>query len=233
MVITKKPDISLVHRFFAGTGTSYDHIVNLCTFGFDRLWKQKMLEKIPQGAKRIMDQACGTGIFTCRIAQEFPQCQVIGVDVLDEYLAIAREKTRKLRLSNVSFVLGRAEDVLLEEGFDCITSSYLAKYADLGGLIRNTKMMLRDGGNLILHDFTYPRNRAFSVIWELYFKLLQTVGSWKYPSWKTVFDGLPGLLRDTRWVSESEIFLQEYNFSNTAVEYFTFGTSAIVTAQKQ
>jgi demethylmenaquinone methyltransferase/2-methoxy-6-polyprenyl-1,4-benzoquinol methylase len=56
--------IALVHEFFPGTGTTYDHMVNLCTIGFDHWWKKKMLEKIPEGSTRIMDQACGTGILT-------------------------------------------------------------------------------------------------------------------------------------------------------------------------
>ncbi len=222
-----------VLRFFPGTGSSYDHIVNLCTLGFDRLWKQKIVKKIPEGSSLIMDQACGTGILTSRIARRFPQARIIGVDVTEEYLHIARKKARALGLKNIEFISGRAEEVHPDLGFDCITSSYLAKYAEIEKLVGNIKSMLRPGGVLIMHDFTYPASRAFVRIWEFYFKLLQNVGSWKYPQWKTVFDDLPGLLRQTRWTQELVNSLHGNGFTHVKVESLTFGASAIVTAWKE
>ena len=227
-----RPGVEIVHKFFSGTGPTYDYMVNLLTIGFDLLWKKKILEKIPQRPVRIIDQACGTGILTLKIARKFPRCRVIGVELREEYLNIAKEKTRALKLNNLEFILGRAEDVLLDDGFDCITSSYLAKYADFGSLIPNAKKMLRDGGLLIIHDFTYPPNPIFARIFELYFKVMQTVGSWKYPQWRTIFYELPELLRETEWVAELVSALQENAFLNIHIESLTFGTSTIITARK-
>jgi len=224
--------VDIVQQFFPGTGMTYDHIVNLCTLGCDRWWKWKMLEKITPGSARIMDQACGTGILTFRIAQKFPRSQIVGVDVTEEYLNIAKAKAGNLGSRNVEFILGRAEDVLPERSFNCITSSYLAKYAELGILVPNIRKMLRDGGILIMHDFTYPARRPFALLWEGYFKLLQTLGAWKYPQWKMIFDGLPGLLRETTWVSDLVRILRANHFSGITVQFHTFHTSAIVTATK-
>ena len=225
--------VELVHRFFSGTGPTYDYMVNLCTIGFDRWWKKKILEKFPKRPIRIIDQACGTGILTFKIAHKFPLCRVIGVELREEYLRIAKEKATALNLSNVEFILSRAEDVLLDESFDCITSSYLAKYAEIGSLIQNAKKMLREKGLLIMHDFTYPAGRKFARIWESYFKLLQMVGSRRYPQWRTIFYGLPVLLRDTRWVTELVETLQENAFSDITLESLTIGTSTIVTARNR
>lgn len=226
------PKIEIVHRFFSGTGPTYDFVVNLNTFGFDTWWKRKIMEKILEGSTRVMDQGCGTGILTLQIARKLPNCRVIGVELRDEYLNIAREKVQALNLSNVEFILGKAEDVFFEDKFDCITSSYLAKYAKLEVLIQNIKRMLRNGGMLIMHDFTYPRNRTFAIIWEFYFKLLQTLGEWKYPEWREIYYGLPELLRETKWVTELTKTLAEKDFSDVHIQYFTMGTSAIVTARK-
>jgi len=198
----------------------------------DRWWKKKILEKIPEEPARILDQACGTGILTFKIALQFPHCWVIGVELRDEYLNIAIEKAKALKLSNVEFILGRAEDLLPTEGFDCITSSYLAKYAELGSLVRNIKKMLRIGGRLIMHDFTHPPHGTFARIWQFYFKLLQTVGSRKYPQWKTVFYELPELLRQTKWVAELAECLKENSFAEIRIEPLFWGTSTIVTARR-
>lgn len=224
------PGVDLAHRFFSGTGASYDHIVRLCTFGFDLWWKKKILQKVPHNPCRIMDQACGTGILTLNIAQKFPACHVTGVELREEYLDVARQKSAARGLRNVEFILGRAEDVLLDETFDCITSSYLAKYAELDVLVRNARTMLRSGGVLIMHDFIYPSGRFFPKVWHLYFKILQTLGTWKYPEWQTAFEELPAALQKTAWLTQLILELEENAFSQIHTEKLTLATSAIVTA---
>ncbi len=222
----------IVHRFFDNTGSTYDRIARLCTFGADIWWKHRILERIPKGPTRIVEQACGTGILTVKIARAFPHCQVVGVDVEEEYLAVAKKKTRLLGLGNVRFILGRAEDVLLDETSDCIVSSYLAKYADLAVLVSKADKMLKAGGILVMHDFTYPPNRVFLRLWLFYFTLLQTIGSRIYPQWQPAFNGLPELLCDTTWVDDLCSLLRKHAFSGIIVEPLTFGTAAIVAAQK-
>ena len=231
-MISERTKTELVRRFFSGTGSTYDSIVNLCTLGFDRLWKRKIVAKIPRESRRIMDQACGTGILTIRIAQRFPQGQIIGVDLTREYLEIAGEKVRSRGLNNITLIQGPAETVRPGQGFDCITSSYLAKYADLEVLIENLKFLLRDGGMVIMHDFTYPLNRIMAESWEFYFKLLQTLGSRRYPQWKAVFYDLPGFLKESRWSQELIDLLPRRGFKQVTCESLTFGTSAIITAIK-
>ncbi len=226
------PRIELVHRFFSGTGPTYDSIVNLCTFGFDRLWKKRMLDRFPERPMRLIDHACGTGILTFKIARQFPDCHVIAVELRDEYLEIARQKAKSMGINNVEFLLSRAEDVLLEGPFDCITASYLAKYADLITLTRKTKKMLRKGGVFLMHDFTYPSNRAFAWIWGLYFSLLQKVGTLWYPQWRTIYYELPELIRKTNWVTELVELLKKEGFSEITIDTLTFETSALVMGRK-
>ncbi len=161
--------VELVHRFFSGTGTTYDAVVHYATFGIDRRWKRRIIELLPPNPRRILDLACGTGSSTPAIAEQFPHCRVIGAELREEYLEIARSKIHKLGWPNVNFVLSRAEDYRSVEPFDCVVSSYLAKYADLERLIPVTKAMLRKGGLLLMHDFTYPPRPCLIPIWRLYF----------------------------------------------------------------
>jgi demethylmenaquinone methyltransferase/2-methoxy-6-polyprenyl-1,4-benzoquinol methylase len=224
--------VETARRFFSGTSTSYDLIVNLCTLGFDLHWKRKILQKIPSHPLRIVDQACGTGILTLKIAQRFPSCRVTGVELRDEYLRLARMKAKTLNVRNVDFVLGRAEEVQVDGPLDCITSSYLAKYAEMDSLIRNIGTMLRPGGFVVMHDFTYPRGSLFTGLWEFYFTILQRVGSLCFPEWKNAFFELPGFLRQSRWLSEVLAELRTNGFTRVCSNSLTWGTSAIVTAVK-
>jgi len=155
---------------------------------------------------------------------------VTGIDVTEEYLRIAKEKVKDSGVRNVELILGRAEDIVPGRGYDCVISSYLAKYADLDRLIRNIRKMLRPGGVVVMHDFTYPSNRAFARIWGFYFILLQTLGAWRHPSWKPAFDGLPGLIRETDWMGRLQKLLREQRFTGIEAEPLLFGASAIVAA---
>ncbi|MBU2497330.1 MAG: class I SAM-dependent methyltransferase [Proteobacteria bacterium] len=230
--IDPSPGREIVDRFFSGTGATYDRIAGLCTFGFDRRWKEKILKRIPPRPRLILDQACGTGILTFMIARRFPGCRVIGVELREEYLHIARQKAKALHIENVAFILSRAEDVLLDERVDCITSSYLAKYAEMNPLVRNAKKMLRRHGVLLMHDFIYPSRPWFARIWEFYFLLLRNAGARRYPQWKRVFYELPGFLRQSRWVDELLTGLKEMGFERIEAQTLTLGTSTIVAAAK-
>jgi len=169
---------------------------------------------------------------TFKIARTFPHSRVIGVDLQDEYVTIARKKAKDLQLHDIEFISGRAEDVILDGGFDCITSSYLAKYADLDRLIENAREMLRAGGALIMHELTCPANPVLARLWKLNFKFLQTYGAWRYPEWGTAFRELPVVLEETNWVNDLMEILKANEFSNINAESLTFQASAIVTARK-
>jgi demethylmenaquinone methyltransferase/2-methoxy-6-polyprenyl-1,4-benzoquinol methylase len=222
--------LELVERFFRGTGSTYDFMVAAATFGIDGLWKRRIVERIPAGAGRILDLACGTGISTRAIARRFPGSRVVGVELREEYLAIARGKLRGL--DNVELVLSRAEDYRSGEPFDCISSSYLAKYADLPLLVRNCRAMLKEEGLFLMHDFTFPPKRPLVALWRLYFALLRLVGGALFPSWREIYRGLPVLIEKTRWVPELERALAENGFSGIRTDYLTAYGSAIVSARR-
>lgn len=221
-----------VRDFFSDTGATYDKIVQLCTFGVDSLWKRRILDKLGDPF-HVLDLACGTGILSFAIAQRFPHCQVMGVDITQGYLEIARGKKERFRAANVQFVQGWAEEYRSNEQFNCITSSYLAKYADLPRLVIKLWDMLRPGGTLLFHDFTYPRNRVLASAWEVHFKLLQNIGARRYPEWREVFHSLPELVRKTQWVKELTESMNTVGFSDIHVESLTLQGATLVTARRE
>ena len=229
--MNRRPE-RLAEQFFLGNAGSYDHIARVSTLGLDGWWKRKILRKIPKMADRILEQASGTGILTCKIARLFPKSRVIGVELHEEYLKVARKKVRDLELSNVEFIHGRAEDVILKGEFDCIVSDYLAKYVDLDLLVGHAWRMLRKGGLLVMHELTRPTRPLFLVLWNIHFKFLQAYGNWKHPEWNMAFNDVPFLLTRTRWVDELTRALRANRFSDIEIEDQLFGTSAIVSARK-
>lgn len=225
------PRLELVESFFDGTGATYDRMVFWATLGIDALWKRRLARAIPAGARRVLDLACGTGISTFAIARARPDCTVVGVELREEYLAYARaRRTREAVGGNVSFVLSRAEEYDAAAPFDCISSSYLAKYADLPRLVARNRTLLTPGGLLQMHDFCLPPNRMWRRAWRLYFAVMQrTVARWM-PEWRPIYHGLPRLIERTRWLEQLPLILREQGFRDIRVQYLTLGGSAVVSA---
>jgi demethylmenaquinone methyltransferase / 2-methoxy-6-polyprenyl-1,4-benzoquinol methylase len=226
------PRLALVERFFRGTGSTYDQVVDFATFGIDRLWKRRLVGMIPRDAARICDLACGTGISTFAIARAFPQSRVVGVELREEYLALAREKATRLGMGNVELVLSRAEDYRTNEPFDCVSASYLPKYANLPRLVAGCRAMLRSGGLLLMHDFTFPPGRARIALFRAYFWALQRVGGTLRPQWREIYYGLPKLIEETQWLPELQAALRLSGFGDIRVRHLTLYGSAIVSARK-
>lgn len=229
--MTQRPE-ELAEQYFCGNGASYDHIAQVSTLGLDGWWKRKILRRIPRSPSRILEQASGTGILTCQIAQRFPNCRIIGVELHEGYLSVARNKVRDLKLTNVELIKGRAENVVFEGEFDCIVSDYLAKYVDLDLLVAHASKMLRKDGVLIMHELTRPTNPLFVALWNLHFKVLRAYGRWRHPEWNMAFEDVPSLLARTRWVEELTQALRAHGFSDIAVEPQIFGASVLVSARK-
>lgn len=215
----------LVPIFFDSTASSYDRVVNFATFGQDNLWKNEILSKVRGNS--ILDLACGTGILTRLIAQKFPQSSIVGVDITENYLKVARQNSRQLQ--NVLFVHQDAEKLELNQKFDCIVSSYIPKYCDAQALIKSCIKHLSPHGIIILHDFSYPKNSLIQMLWERYFHLLQFVGHF-IPRWKAAFFELPKLIRSSKWIDDYTLEMKKEGF-DVALKHHTFGCSCIITAQ--
>lgn len=222
--------IALAHEFFAGNASSYDDVVRLTTLGNDRLWKERIVQYLSTPA-RALDLACGTGILTFAIAERYPKCELVGVDLTAAYLDIAKQKAAATGRPDIQFVHSPAESFRQMEPCDAIVSSYLAKYADLDVLTANAASMLNPGGLLLMHEFTYPANSLIALAWELYFPVLQWMPSRQLRQWRAAFRGLPKFVRDTTWIIDLRKAMKRNGFTDIRTESLSMGMAAIVTGR--
>ena len=228
---TQDSRVTLSKRFFSGNARSYDRVVRLATLGLDVVWKRRLLANVPP-SEAILDLACGTGIVTFALAQRFPGARIVGLDITEDYLKVARRKAADLGLE-VPFIHGNAETAVFEETFDCITSSYLPKYVDPDTLLENLAPALRPGGVVVFHDFTCPTDPVACKIWLGYNRILNAVGRRLWPEWHDVFDNnLTELIVRTDWLRTYPPAFREHGYTDIRIERVTLDTGGVLFARK-
>ncbi len=218
---------NLVPKFFDKTASTYDRIAAWTTFGKDRYWKKEILKHITKG-NTFLDLACGTGILTRKIAEKFPNSKIVGVDITESYLDVAKRNSKSFK--NILFVHQDAETLNLDLKCDCITSSYIPKYCDAKIIVKNCVTHLNSGGKVIFHDFIYPTSFFSRKIWNAYFVLLNFIGMF-IPSWKEAFGELPKLIRTSNWLL-SYADAMKTNGLEVSYKHLTCDTSAILIGTK-
>ena len=219
---------ALVDRFFAGTGQSYDRVVALTTVGLDKYWKRRLLERVPADATSILDLACGTGIVTQKLHERAPNARIVGVDLTEEYLEVARAKFADTD-ADITFVHANAETMEVPGTFDVVVSSYLPKYVKPEILLDRIEGLLEPGGLVALHDFDRPRGRIPRYIWRGHMWFLRVVGSRVWPAWTEAFDrDLETLICTSHWAKTYYESLLRRGYEDVRREPISFGTAAVV-----
>jgi demethylmenaquinone methyltransferase / 2-methoxy-6-polyprenyl-1,4-benzoquinol methylase len=213
-------------KFFSHENAStYDYVVRFTTFGQDSLWKNQILNIIGK-QNSVLDLACGTGILSLMLIDS-AIIKVSGLDLVFDYLVIAKKKTKRLFLTN-----GTAEILPYKnECFDSVTSSYLAKYVDIERVVNECWRILKHDGIVVFHDFTYPTNNLMESFWNAYFMILRITGIF-VKSWKAVFQELDQVVKTSRWVEQTIGSLEHRGFEVISCKYYTLGTAAIISAKK-
>ncbi|MDD6189697.1 MAG: class I SAM-dependent methyltransferase [Clostridiales bacterium] len=100
---------------------------------------QKMLPDIK--GKSVIDLGCGSGRYTFLLEEAQPR-KVVGVDISDEMLRLAREKA-EARGSSALFIKGDLNDFVPDDQYDVVFSSTMSHYiVDLFPLFANIYDML-------------------------------------------------------------------------------------------
>jgi SAM-dependent methyltransferase len=122
------------------------------------------------GTERVLDIATGPGY----IAEAFAGSarEVVGVDLTDAMLAIAKERTRERGVSNVSFRAADAQNLPFENGAFDVVVCRLALHHLLRPLevLREMARVCRVGGTVLIEDIyasEHPERAAYQDRWEM------------------------------------------------------------------
>src|SRR3989441_12784478 len=165
-----------VRALFATIADRYDVITVVLSYGRDRRWKRRVIDlAAPSPGMRAADLATGTGDLAFALAAR--GAGVVGLDITQRMIELAREKTRHPALS---FLIGDMEALpFASSSFDIVTTGYgLRNVPDLHAAIDEILRVLKPGGQALSLDFNRPSNRAIRLVYLVYLTIVGGTLGW-------------------------------------------------------
>jgi SAM-dependent methyltransferase len=120
----------------------------------------------PQPGESVLDVGCGTGTTTLRLAQAVGSTgQVLGVDISEQQLGLARQRVADAGVKNVQLVLDDAASHRFRaESIDLGFTRYgVMFFADPVTAFRNIRSAMRPSGRLLLAVFRSGPENAWAT----------------------------------------------------------------------
>jgi ubiquinone/menaquinone biosynthesis methyltransferase len=141
---------------FTRVADKYDLATRVLSLGQDARWKRKLLELLPMMAQpRCVDLACGTGDLTLGLAERYPDGDILGVDLTESMLDVARRRIPHPHVQFIQADMCRLD--VADESIDIVTGGYAIRNAPvLDDALAEIHRILRPGGIAALLDFSRP-----------------------------------------------------------------------------
>lgn len=220
-------DPSYVREAFARIADRYVTTNHVLSGGTDILWRRKVA-RIVRGWQphRVLDVATGTGDLALEIQDVCPDAEVTGSDFCAEMLAHASRRglTRTLVADALNLPFKDAS-------FDVVTVAFgLRNMADYAAAIREMRRVLRDGGHLLVLDFSLPEGILRSPYrWYLHRVLPKLAGA--LTGQKDAYEYLGGSIEGFPMGRAMGELIETQGFRDAEVLPLTCGVASIYTAE--
>jgi len=124
--------------------------------------------------ENVLDLACGTGLFTYEIAKRIGESgKILGIDISEKMLDIAREKLRKLQLNNIEFLCGDMLESLYKiksSTYNIVTCEWGICYSKPNKVLKEASRILKPGGRVGIID---TRADAFKELMKIFIEVAE------------------------------------------------------------
>jgi demethylmenaquinone methyltransferase/2-methoxy-6-polyprenyl-1,4-benzoquinol methylase len=169
------------NRLFGDIARRYDLLNHLLSLNLDRSWRKKLVDAAcAQPGEKILDVGVGTGDIAIRFARNGGPDEIVGIDLSEPMLRVAKRKTQDDQFrQRIKLLQGDALRLpFADRSFDIASVGFglrNIRYRDRG--IREMTRILKTGGRLVILEFSPPENRIFGRIYGLYLHtVIRSVG---------------------------------------------------------
>ena len=230
---TKKEE---VREMFDNIAPKYDLLNHTLSMSIDRVWRRRVVGEVRRAKPgRILDVATGTGDLAIAMARRICDVQVLGVDLSEQMLAVARRKIEARGLDG-RIVLDRGDAERLavaDASVDVATVAFgVRNFGDLGAGLRELARTIKPGGKVVILEFSRPRNRVFRALYEFYsYKILPRIGGLVSRD-KRAYEYLPASVGEFPAPEEFMAMMARAGFRNCRARSQSFGIAQIYIGER-
>lgn len=224
-----------VQQMFNGIAPRYDLLNHLLSLGIDKRWRRRSLRLLDgTPTPLLLDVACGTGDFAIE-ALRHGASRIIGVDISDNMLAVARQKAAARHLdSRLEFRHGDSEHLdFPADTFSAVTVAFgVRNFEHLHLGLAEMHRVLRPGGRVIILEFSTPSRFPMKQLYHFYFnRILPRVGG-LVSGHRQAYDYLPASVQAFPQGEQFLDILRSVGFRSATCRPLTFGIATLYSALK-
>ena len=215
----------------------YDSLNHLLSLNIDKRWRRQAVGEIAQSAseRELLDVAIGTADLSLEVLRQHPSTKITGIDLSEQMMLLGKEKVRKAGKSErVEFMKASALDMPFDDGrFDVVTCAYgVRNFSDLDQGLREMYRVLRERGEVVILEFSYPTNAVIRFFYDLYFSyIMPLIGRW-FSKDKTAYAYLRSSVKSFVWGEQMVERMRKAGFSNISFKPQTAGISTVYVGYK-
>ena len=226
-----------VEMMFDNIAPTYDKLNHIMSLNIDRVWRRRVMRIVRRAkARKIMDVATGTGDLAIAMAKRVDRTQILGVDLSEEMLAVARRKVEKQGLEErIMLEKGDAEnlDMVATESIDAATVAFgVRNFENIERGLCEIFRTLKPGGKLVVLEFSMPKNRLVRWVYSQYaHRLLPRIGGMISKD-KQAYTYLPDSVEEFPSPERFADMLRGVGFKSVKTRSQSFGIAYIYDATK-
>ena len=223
-----------IGNLFNRIASTYDRLNHLLSLNTDRRWRRRAVRRLSP-CDNALDVASGTADLAIEIVRQDKARHVTGIDLSEEMLRLGDEKVRKADLaSRITLQQGSALQLPYPAGqIDAVTCAYgVRNFSNLNGGLQEMHRVLREGGQLLILEFSYPDNKIIRFFYDFYFtKIMPAIGR-KVSKDPSAYSYLNHSVKEFIWGEAMAEKLRASGFRNVSFHPMTFGITTLYLAQK-
>jgi demethylmenaquinone methyltransferase/2-methoxy-6-polyprenyl-1,4-benzoquinol methylase len=176
-----------LQKMFTEVPGRYDIINRILTLRLDERWRKKAADEcVADQGGTIMDLCTGTGDLAIHISRKLNgKGKVFGVDFSQPMLNIARQKSLKYKLENISFLEADAASLPFEdESTDVVGIAFgfrnlIYKNPDRNRFLSEIFRVLCHGGRFVIVETSQPESKLLRWFFHRYLEIfVYYLGGW-------------------------------------------------------
>ena len=161
-----------VEQMFDKIAPTYDVLNHRLSWDIDKGWRKKAIKQlVPFKPEKVIDIATGTGDFAIMAARMLQPQELIGVDISEGMMQVARDKVKAEGLADT--ITFKKDDCLAlsypDETFDAATVAFgIRNFQDLEKGLQEISRVLKKEGHLSIVELTQPARFPMKQLFWLY-----------------------------------------------------------------